>query len=332
MKKLLFISLLLPFLFFSQSNIEFDFYDDCGDENFGKPNRTYGGNNWYGGFSDHLPIYCRFEASTDIFTMFYNVENLFDTIDDPRRNDNSFLPNSKKKWNTERYFNKLEKLERVFSTINSDKMPNLIGLCEIENQQVIDDLLKQPFFSNHTFNIIHQESPDNRGIDCAILYDKEFSLIESEFITIKIPGSDKPTRDIVLAKFEINNEILNVFVNHWPSRWGGKNETEHKRVYAANILKKYIEDNISKKENILIMGDFNDYPSDTSINDYLMKVKNFNLVNLMSELNCGSYNYKGKWGWLDQIIISSNLIEKRNFIVKDYGAFIKEWMLYKPKK
>ena len=182
MKKLFFISLLLPLLFFSQSNVEFDFHDDCGNENFGKPNRTYGGNNWYGGFSDHLPIYCRFEASTDIFTMFYNVENLFDTIDDPRRNDNSFLPNSKKKWNTERYFYKLEKLERVFSTINSDKMPNLIGLCEIENQQVIDYLLKQPFFSNHTFNIIHQESPDNRGIDCAILYDKEFSLIKSEML------------------------------------------------------------------------------------------------------------------------------------------------------
>ena len=79
------------------------------------------------------------------------------------------------------------------------------------------------------------------------------------------------------------------------------------------------------------MGDFNDYPSDMSINDNLMKVKNFNLVNLMSELNCGSYNYKGKWGWLDQIIISSNLIDKRNFMVKDYGAFIKDWMLYKPK-
>ena len=142
-------------------------------------------------------------------------------------------------------------------------MPNLIGLCEIENQQVIDDLLKQPFFLIiHLILFIRKVQIIEELI--VQLYDKEFSLIESEFITVKIPGSDKPTRDIVFAKFEINNEILNVFVNHWPSRWGGKNETEHKRVYAANILKKYIEDNISK-ENILIMGDFNDYPSDIAL-------------------------------------------------------------------
>ena len=110
MKKLLFISLLLPFLFFSQSNIEFDFYDDCGDENFGKPNRTYGGNNWYGGFSDHLPIYCRFEASTDIFTMFTMLKIYLTQLMTQEETIILFYQ-ILKKWNTERYFNKLEKLE-----------------------------------------------------------------------------------------------------------------------------------------------------------------------------------------------------------------------------
>ena len=333
MKSYLYLFFLVPFLIFSQANKDTDFNFDCDKEGFGKPNRTYGGSNWYGGFSDHLPVYCELNHyGKEIFTMFYNVENLFDTIDDPKRNDNSFLPGSDKKWDTNKYFNKLSQLEKVFQFVNSNKKPNIIGLSEIENLLVIEDLLKQPFFLNHTYSIIHQESPDMRGIDCAILYDKNFSLIKSDFITVKIPGAQKPTRDIVYAQLKINNDIINVFVNHWSSRWGGTNETKHKRIYAAKVLKKYIEDNIGKKEKILIMGDFNDYPSNSSIKDVLLNTKKNKLENLMSNLNCGSYNYKGKWGWLDQIIVSSNLLNtNKKFSVKDYGAFVRDWMLYKPK-
>ena len=334
MKSYLYFFLFVPLFIFSQSNTNTDFYSNCNEKSFGKPNRTYGGSNWYGGFSDHLPVYCELNHyGKEIFTMFYNVENLFDTIDDPKRNDNSFLPSSDKKWNTNKYFNKLSQLERVFQSANSNKMPNIIGLSEVENLTVIEDLLKQPFFSNHTYSIIHQESPDMRGIDCAILFDKNFSLIKSDFLTVKIPGSKKPTRDIVYVQLKIKNDIINIFVNHWSSRWGGTKETEHKRIYAANVLKKYIEDNIRKKEKIIIMGDFNDYPSNSSLKNILLKTKKNKLTNLMSNLDCGSYNYKGKWGWLDQIIVSSSFLnDKNNFVVKNYGAFVKNWMLYKPKK
>lgn len=332
MNKYLFF-FLIPFFFFSQNEAELQFSSKCNNPDFGKPNRTFGGSNWYGGFSDHLPIFCKISGEDDIFAMFYNVENLFDTIDNPLKNDNEFLPSSKKKWNSEKYFNKLNQLERVFSAINSNNIPNIIGLCEIENKLVIEDLLKQPFFATHTFQIIHQESPDSRGIDCAILFDKKFKLIKSDFIKIKIPGAERPTRDIVYARLQINNEIFNVFVNHWSSRWGGTDKTEHKRIYAADVLREYIELNIDKDEKVLIMGDFNDYPSNTSIKKHLLKTKNIKFSNLMSNLNCGSYKYKGEWGWLDQIIVSSNLTKNKNQLkIVEFGAFVENWMLYRSEK
>ena len=114
------------------------------------------------------------QNSNEIFTMFYNVENFFDTIDDPKTDDNEFLPGSKKEWNTEKYNHKINQLTRVFSSINNNELPNIVGLCEIENKIVIDDLLSSPFFENHNYSIIHKNSPDNRGIDCALLYDNNF--------------------------------------------------------------------------------------------------------------------------------------------------------------
>jgi len=276
------------------------------------------------------------QENTEIFTMFYNVENLFDTIDDTSKNDNEFLPNSEKKWNTEKYYHKLSQLEKVFKSINNNNIPNIIGLCEVENKLVIEDLLKQPFFKKNTFEIIHKDSPDNRGIDCAILFDEKFKLIQYDFIEIKIPEASRPTRDIVYVELQINNENLHLFVNHWPSRWGGTQKTEHKRIYTANILKKYIEKNIKKNEKILLMGDFNDYPSNKSMTENLEKTKKVQLTNLMSFLeskDSGSYNYKGEWGFLDHIIISSNLRkEKKGMKVTEYGVFKENWMLYQGEK
>ena len=319
------LTFFIPFFVFCQDINKTEWSQQCVNIDGGKPNRTYGGNNWYAGFSDHLPIFCEFE-SPQIFTMFYNVENLFDTIDDPIKNDNSFLPESAKKWNSIKYYRKLDNLERVFAAINNLEYPNIIGLCEVENKLVIEDLLKQPFFVDHTYSIIHQDSPDGRGIDCAILFDSKFKLITEEFIEIKIPGSSKPTRDIVYAKLQTESDTINVFVNHWPSRWGGTKETEHKRVFAANTLKEFIEKNINKSEKVIIMGDFNDYPFNESLQNTLLKLQKIKLINLMSNLDLGSYNYRGGWGWLDQIIISENLIKN----AKQYGSFSEQWMMYYP--
>jgi len=280
------------------------------------------------------------EKESELFTVFYNVENLFDTIDCPEKNDAEFLPNGKKKWDTKKYNQKLIQLNKVFSSINDGKSIDIIGLCEIENSTVINDLLNTDFFKKNNYQIIHQESPDSRGIDCALLFNQKSVLLKYDFIEVKLENATRATRDIVYAKLEINNEIIHVFVNHWPSRWGGKEKTESKRIGTAQILRDYIDEKINKKnERILIMGDFNDYPSDLSLSKTLKaknkvsKLKNQTLFNLMSTLESekqGSYNYKGEWGFLDQIIISSNLINNsKGCKIDSYGVFNEEWLLHK---
>ena len=267
----------------------------------------------------------------ELFSVFYNVENLFDTIDNPNTRDNEFLPKSEKKWDTYRYNYKLNQLDKVFSEIikkeNENRLPDIIGLCEVENKFVIDDLLKTETFKNHTYKIIHKQSPDGRGIDCALLVDEKFEVLNSDFIKINNPKESRATRDIVFGKLKFKNQIINVFVNHWPSRWGGQEASNHKRVFVAKVLRKYIDNNTLESDFNLIMGDFNDYPTNESLAEVLVKD---DLVNLMSKSNVsgrGSYNYRGNWDWLDQIIVSQD-----DFKLISFGAFEEDFMMYTNKK
>ena len=267
----------------------------------------------------------------ELFSVFYNVENLFDTIDNPNTRDNEFLPKSEKKWDTYRYNYKLNQLDKVFSEIikkeNENRLPDIIGLCEVENKLVIDDLLKTETFKNHTYKIIHKQSPDGRGIDCALLVDEKFEVLNSDFIKINNPIESRATRDIVFGKLKFKNQIINVFVNHWPSRWGGQEASNHKRVFVAEVLRKYIDNNTLESDFNLIMGDFNDYPTNESLAEVLVKD---DLVNLMSNSNVsgrGSYNYRGNWDWLDQIIVSQD-----DFKLISFGAFEEDFMMYTNKK
>ena len=267
----------------------------------------------------------------ELFSVFYNVENLFDTIDNPNTRDNEFLPKSEKKWDTYRYNYKLNQLDKVFSEIikkeNENRLPDIIGLCEVENKLVIDDLLKTETFKNHTYKIIHKQSPDGRGIDCALLVDEKFEVLNSDFIKINNPIESRATRDIVFGKLKFKNQIINVFVNHWPSRWGGQEASNHKRVFVAEVLRKYIDNNTLESDFNLIMGDFNDYPTNESLAEVLVKD---DLVNLMSKSKVsgrGSYNYRGNWDWLDQIIVSQD-----DFKLISFGAFEEDFMMYTNKK
>ena len=267
----------------------------------------------------------------ELFSVFYNVENLFDTIDNPNTRDNEFLPKSEKKWDTYRYNYKLNQLDKVFSEIikkeNENRLPDIIGLCEVENKLVIDDLLKTETFKNHTYKIIHKQSPDGRGIDCALLVDEKFEVLNSDFIKINNPKESRATRDIVFGKLKFKNQIINVFVNHWPSRWGGQEASNYKRVFVAEVLRKYINNNTLESDFNLIMGDFNDYPTNESLAEVLVKD---DLVNLMSKSNVsgrGSYNYRGNWDWLDQIIVSQD-----DFKLISFGAFEEDFMMYTNKK
>jgi predicted extracellular nuclease len=261
--------------------------------------------------------------------MFYNVENLFDTQDDPLVKDEEFLPEGDRFWNKYKYYSKLNNIYKVIVAVGGWNPPAIIGLCEIENRKVIEDLVSDTPLNKYNYQIVHKDSPDRRGIDVGLLYRKElFTPLSYEAIPINFP--DKPeykTRDILYVKGITNNsDTLNIFINHWPSRWGGQLESEDRRVFVASVLKEKV-DSIFKsnpKSNIIITGDFNDYPDNKSINEVLAASQSFDkitdnkLYNLSSYFyktkNIGSNKYQGEWGVLDQVIVSGNILNKSNSV------------------
>lgn len=274
--------------------------------------------------------------------IFYNVENLFDTINDPETNDDEFTPEGSKKWGAIRYKDKLNKLSTVLTSPNG-KNPLFIGLAEIENRFVVLDLIQTGKLSNTKYRIAHFDSPDRRGIDVALAFDLErFFLMHSETIPIVIEGDDDyRTRDILYVKGMLKDSVeLHVFVNHWSSRRGGQKESEYKRVLAAKTLKNKSDSllTINPNANIIFMGDFNDYPNDISITETLAakSIDDSNtdeFSNLLAPQHArgeGTHNYRGKWGALDQIIISPALKARKSLGIKNNKAHIlnKDFMLY----
>lgn len=255
----------------------------------------------------------------------YNVENLFDTIDNKGVIDEEFLPSGRLKWNSERYYVKLNRLEEAI-TINLKENPIVIGLVEIENKGVLEDLKKTGRLAKTNYGIAHEDSPDARGIDCGLLYDKSsFKLMEMESLKISIDSiPDFKTRDILYVKGQLQGgKIIHLFVNHWPSRRGGEKESEIRRIQAALVARAKV-DEILKAEpeaNIVLMGDFNDHPDNASVQDVL-KAKavtdtNADLVDLFEDDHRegkGTHNFRGKWGILDHFIVSKALFAGSNGI------------------
>jgi predicted extracellular nuclease len=241
------------------------------------------------------------------FAAFWNVENLFDTIDQPGVDDAEFLPGSEKKWDDSRFRQKLINLSSVIMSMNRGKGPDLLGMCEIENKAVIDSLI---FYLNPGYEIVHIESPDNRGIDNAFIYRKDkFSLLYYSADTVNL-GKEN-TRSILYGRLVFKEDTISVYVNHWPSRRGGEAISEPKRIKAAETLKQSVS---RKKYNdfVLMMGDFNDEPENISVDSVLNAGPasgNKNFINLAYEKSLrgeGSYKYRENWNMLDQIIISRN--------------------------
>jgi predicted extracellular nuclease len=275
------------------------------------------------------------EKRGDFRVMFYNAENFFDTKHDSLKNDYEFLPDGKKFWDNRKLYEKINNLSKVITAVGQWEQPELVGMCEIENQNVLEMLVSNsPIFKTH-YKIVHKESPDHRGIDVALLYRKErFTPIKFETFEIKMPFSPSTkTRDLLYVKgLVLGKDTLHVFVNHWPSRWGGQLESEAKRVFVAQKLKS-ITDSIFKlnnKANILIMGDFNDEPENISIKNYLRAgleeqtpANDTSLYNLTAILHKktgqGTHKYQGTWGVLDQMIVSGALLNKQNKIYTSYN-------------
>jgi hypothetical protein len=274
------------------------------------------------------------------------VENLFDTIDDPHIRDNSHLPDSEIPWNTERYKHKLNNLTKVMSSADSADYPTLFGLCEVENIDVLIDLVNHAGISAAGYSILHKDSPDERGIDVALLYqDDKYSPVHTDYFKLTFPDNpSNGTRDILYSKGVIyGRDTLHLFINHWVSRWGGREKTEPYRRFTGKLLK-HITDSILAVQpgaNIIIAGDLNDNPDDLSIAEDLnaqfpekpfRKNSLYNLSWNKFRQGKGTLYYRS-WDMFDQIIVSGSMLKgKKGIRVEDQDQHIikHDWMLYFP--
>lgn len=253
---------------------------------------------------------------------FYNLENLFDTDRDTLINDVDYTPQGANRWTPEKYRKKQANMAKVLSRLGkkyNSAGPAIIGLCELENRKVLEDLVNQPTLASAGYGIVHYDSPDRRGIDVAMLYDPNvFKLKNSKVLAYN--KEDHPgyaTRDVLLVSGELAGENIHVMVNHWPSRYGGK--SSELREFAAAIVRRavdslYLIDPLAK---IIIMGDLNDDPIDKSVRvvldakKYPEEVQKGGLYNTMwqhYDRGIGSLGYQGKWNLFDQIIVSEPLL------------------------
>ncbi len=274
------------------------------------------------------------EQPRDFRAMFYNCENYFDTINDPLKNDDEFTPNGSRFWSSYKFWQKSLNLSKVIVATGGWKPVDIIGLCEIENYQVLEVLTKQTPLYKNNYQIVHFESPDTRGIDVALLYrDETFKLISKRAIDISsICDFSRPTRDILYVKgVAVGIDTLHVFVNHWPSRWGGQLESESNRMDVAKALRGVTDSilNENPEAKLLIMGDMNDEAHNRSIYDVLgaddkaeSTLNNLMLIN--KNTFRGSYKYQGNWAIIDHIITSKALIKESTFYVNKSSVKIVE--------
>lgn len=267
---------------------------------------------------------------------FYNLENFFDTKDDKGKGDEEFLPGSEKRWNLDRYHTKVDHTADAISKIDTKTLPLVIGLAEVENKAVLTDLVESKKIRG-SFGFVHFESDDHRGIDVALLYDKEnFLPLLKKPIKIEVPGEPHfATRDVLYVKGKLKNgEKLHLFVNHWPSRRQGPKKSEPRRLAAASAVRTEVRDIQGRNENakIIIMGDFNDLPINASMSKILKgkkyrslkKNEFYNMAYMPYIKKRGTHHSKHGWSMFDQILISKSLIEGNGIITEDKSCTIVE--------
>ena len=247
---------------------------------------------------------------------FWNFENFFDPFADSTRVYNEFTENGGQHWTKSRFYKKRNNLYKAILAISENEPLAILGIAEVENEYVLKMLFNQTPLQTHNYRIVHYEGDDKRGIDVAMVYciDK-LQLVYTEPVKVRNPKNPKyKTRDILYAKFfDRRGDTLQVFINHWPSRYGGERETIKLRALAANTLRHKADSLFSLPQTIpkiIIMGDFNDTPEDPSIKDILCKDKS--LINLFVENKKlgfeGTLKHQNNWQIFDQIIVSNSLI------------------------
>ena len=273
----------------------------------------------------------------------YNVENLFDYQHDSLKNDYEFLPEATRHWDYQKYQKKLDDLGRAIIAVGEWTPPALVGLCEVENDHCLTDLTEKSLLKEAGYRYVMTESPDQRGIDVALLYQREvFKPVSIK--TYRVPPLTKTknaTRDILHVTGQLpNSSLLDVFVCHLPSRSGGEKESEPYRLLAAGVLKQAVDSLLQdrKKAQIVIMGDFNDYYNNSSVEEVVgaqpvttLKAEKKRLYHLLAAKekalkDYGSYRYRGEWNSLDHLIVNGRLLRQKgsfHIIPSDDAFFVK---------
>ncbi len=267
---------------------------------------------------------------------FWNVENLFDLVDDPRTADEEFTPGGKKHVTPEIYALKIAHTAEVLAGLDAD----VVGLCEVENRRVLEDLLAT--LPRREYAIVHYDSPDKRGIDCALLYAPErLVVVESRPIKNRL-SAGTPTRDVLYVHGRYHEQELHLFINHWPSNYGGRERALPKRAETARLVRSQVERILKQDPNaeIILMGDFNEGPDEANVTALLqgspgasLPVKLIDLMlPMMGKPGVGTYVYRGQDLFLDQIIISPGLLDTLGLRIIPGSAVINDRPQYRQQR
>lgn len=270
-----------------------------------------------------LAGYAQEQKGTVYGVAFYNLENLFDTKHDEGKKDYEYLPDGRNKWDDKKYQSKLRNMSTVLGSLATDKTPEgaaVIGMAEVENRHVLEDLLKQPALADRGYEIIHYEGPDERGVDCAFFYNpKLYTVTATKLVPyVLAQPTDRPTRGFLIADGKLAGERVAFIVNHWPSR-GAESPARERAGMQVRALKDSLQ-RLDSKIKIVIMGDMNDDPMDKSMAEALgakretKDVKKKDLYNPWWNTLAGgdgTLKYRGKWNLFDQIVFTSNFLNKR---------------------
>ncbi len=269
-----------------------------------------------------MPVFSQEKKYEVSVIAFYNLENLFDTLNDPYRNDEDFTPTGANAYTPKVYLDKLSKLSDVLSQIGTDVKPDgfaFVGVAEIENRKVLEDLVAQPKLKDRNLKIVHYEGPDARSIDCGLIYNpKYFKVKHSESLFVRLTNSDGSlyyTRDVLWVTGTYGGDTMHVFVNHWPSRRGGEDASAPSRAAAAGVSKHVIDSlmKIDPNTKVVVMGDLNDDPTSPSVAQVLgakfkvEDVKDGGLYNPWNDYlskGIGTLAYQDSWNLFDKIMVS----------------------------
>jgi hypothetical protein len=278
---------------------------------------------------------------------FYNLENLFDTINQEGVADEEFSPEGEKAWTPDRYLEKLNHLAKVIHGIGLDEHnPDgaaLVGVCELENAGVMEDLAKTDILKDRHYEFVHYDSPYYRGMDVALFYQPEyFTVISSASHELNIPEIENfSTRAQLVVTGILYSDTVHIIVNHWPSRWGGEEESRPKRIAAAKLCRSIADSLFILDPNarIIIMGDLNDDPTDVSIKEFIHtnhnigSLKENEFYNPYEDMHkpdsIGTLTYRGKWNLFDQILLSRSLAiaSPSSYTFKEAKIFKEEYLI-----